>query len=328
MKEIIMKKHLKIRLLAIGIVGCLLSFFSVSLFAQTNTAALVGWWLFDEADGTLIYDYSENDNYAEILSPSHVERKTYSLVGSALWFDESTSWNSQLVGTGYVASDPIADQLYNHGFSVSAWIFPESTMFYTPIVLKVTDTEAWDDGWGIYIEYPNYSIAAFANGYWNPSLVGDPCKTGVWTHVCLTFDGANARLYINGQLRVSKASASNNTLNDAPVTVGTVIGWETWRYHGAIADVRVYDSALSTNEVFSVFAEAPVASTVDSLGQGFPDLWALSYGLDPFDPTLASQVLFADGLTILQKYRFGMNPIMEAYNDPNLLHIYTPTEKR
>ena len=102
----------------------------------------------------------------------------------------------------------------------------------------------------------------------------------------------------------------------------------THGYHGLLADTRIYDTALSPEDILALFTSTPVAQLVDSLDQGIPDVWALFFSLNPWDPTLASQVLQPDSFSNLQKYRLGMNPTKTAQVSPKpLLKVYTPLEK-
>ena len=293
-----------------------------------ESPAPVAWWLFDEGDGEDILDRSGGGNGAEILVPEHAVRAVDAVAGPALWFDGEPGAGGQLAGYGHVESGDMADALPGPAFSVAAWVRPESFPQYAPAVTRVTDLDAWDDGFGVYA-MPGGALKAFVGGYGGAALEGGRARAGAWTHVCLTCDGGEARLYVNGLLRSAAAAAGGGGAGGAPVRVGTLEGLqETWPWHGAVADVRVYGAALPAAEVLSVFAGSPAARAADSLGGGIPDLWALSYGLDPLDPALAGRIQNADGFTNLQKYRLGMNPLKSAEAPPRpLLRVHTPLEK-
>ena len=300
------------------------------LAAQEAAPAPLAWWVFDGL-GAEIPDHSGNGNVAEILPPGGAERMEDARTGvPALWF----GGGGPPAGSGCVESWGLAGKLDGPAFSISAWVCPEPPQAYAPIVTKVTDLGAWDDGFGVCLG-PGGVPEAFAGGYGAAALSGaHAARAGEWSHVCLTFDasaadGSNAVLYVNGLPRSSAESTGGAVANGAPVRVGTLVGLsETRAWHGAVADVRVYDAALSGEDVLSVFAESPLAGAADTLGRGIPDLWAIFYGLDPLDPALADRVLNGDGLTVLRKYQLGMNPLnpVAAPLTP-MLRVHTPLEK-
>ncbi len=299
------------------------------LLAQENTPELLAWWMFNEEDGgTTLLDWSGNEFNAGILAPEQVWRVVDPVIGTALWFDGTTVLDDPLMGGGYVVAEELADQLFEPMFSVAAWICPESLPPYAPVLTKVTDTETWADGFGLYIEETG-KLGAFVNGYDGHVMLGGDGRVNAWTHLCLTFDGTTAKFYVNGQLRSSAEPGSSAVVNAAPVCIGTLAGWETWAWHGAIADARVYASALSAADVTALFSSSPASLVADSDGDGMPDVWELRFGLNPLNPNDASQIRHAsDGFTNLQKYRLGMNPLKAAVvSTTPLLKVYTPMEK-
>ncbi|MGD0061450.1 MAG: hypothetical protein ABSD58_18735, partial [Verrucomicrobiia bacterium] len=100
-------------------------------------------------------------------------------------------------------------------------------------------------------------------------------------------------------------------------------------YGGDIGEVRIYDRALSSNEVAAAYNTDTVgdgipnwwrlhwfgstttnsrtcASCDYTAGSGIPNSWVYTYGLDPVDPNLASETNanpWAHGLTNLQVYQ-------------------------
>ena len=92
-----------------------------------------------------------------------------------------------------------------------------------------------------------YDVYGSANSYTN----------GVWTHVAGTFDSASgaARLYINGVI-VAHQPTYAITNNAAGIHLLMARENKTGNepYAGLLDDVRVYDHALTSNEIVTVMA--------------------------------------------------------------------------
>jgi len=80
-----------------------------------------------------------------------------------------------------------------------------------------------------------------------------PVTAGEWAHIALVQNGANVHMYIDGELKNSVSDAAAPTISNPP---NAVIGTYMWYGHGpdpsflgSIDDVRIYDRALSAEEV-------------------------------------------------------------------------------
>jgi hypothetical protein len=71
----------------------------------------------------------------------------------------------------------------------------------------------------------------------------------VWTHVALTYDGSQLRLYVNGVQVASKARAGAiQTPGSNPLWIGGNVPYGEY-FRGVIDEVRVYSRALSAGEI-------------------------------------------------------------------------------
>jgi hypothetical protein len=68
-----------------------------------------------------------------------------------------------------------------------------------------------------------------------------------------------------------------------------------------------------------------IPPNLDAYNDGIPDAWAVTNGLNPFDPNLASEDPAGDGLTNLQKYEMGLNPQVKD-NPAVALVVFTPLQ--
>ncbi|MBN2064063.1 MAG: hypothetical protein JW745_04600, partial [Sedimentisphaerales bacterium] len=79
---------------------------------------------------------------------------------------------------------------------------------------------------------------------------------GQWHHVMAVYDGKELRLYIDGELDTSVAAGAVNSSND-PVYIGSrVNNTHNRNWTGIIDDVRLYNTALSINNLLYL-AEKP-----------------------------------------------------------------------
>jgi autotransporter-associated beta strand protein len=103
-------------------------------------------------------------------------------------------------------------------------------------------------GYGIDIEYgrPRFFLGR-SDSAWASAHSGSMVTTGSWIHIAGTYDGATARLYINGVLTAS-SNTTNFWNNSAPLTIGS---WpaENKFFRGEIDEVRVWSVTRSVAEI-------------------------------------------------------------------------------
>ncbi len=87
-----------------------------------------------------------------------------------------------------------------------------------------------------------------ASGSLEPRVSGLVPKPGVWYHIVATWDTDQARLWINGQL-FSGTRRGSIQASEAPVLVGLPSHYGPVGLKGTIDDVRLYDRALTEQEV-------------------------------------------------------------------------------
>jgi hypothetical protein len=81
-----------------------------------------------------------------------------------------------------------------------------------------------------------------------------------WSHLAAVYDGQTLRLYVNGNLAASKPQTGSAEVSSGALRIGGNSVWSEW-FKGAIDEVRVYDRALSVDEVKQDMT-TPVGSTV------------------------------------------------------------------
>jgi len=143
-----------------------------------------------------------------------------------------------------ISSGPILN--YNP-VTLSAWVYPIGYQLGF-ILINCTRTNHY----GGYLRWYYYE---FNGAICNSSscfqlFYGEPKP---WYYVVETYDGNTQKLYINGDL------VASNTLSTTPVvTQGMFIGSSVWfgqNFNGSIANVQIYNTALSANGIQALYLE-------------------------------------------------------------------------
>jgi hypothetical protein len=114
--------------------------------------------------------------------------------------------------------------------------------------------------WGASQNSKAFGIINNSSPYtWQGFLYGfpDDLNSGVivdtnWHHVAIVYDGANVSISIDGVQKATGSRALNTGFS--PLIVGAGVGGTTEFFRGTINNVRIYNRALSTNEVQQLFA--------------------------------------------------------------------------
>ncbi|MHC4498685.1 MAG: LamG-like jellyroll fold domain-containing protein [Planctomycetota bacterium] len=207
-------------------------------------ACLVGWWKFDEGEGSTAYDSAGDNDGIFKGDPNWIAGQ----IGDyALDFD----------GDGdYVEVSPHSSLNVQH-ITMSAWVKVRGTGPGTNnFVLnrKMTNpgtygllVKAADNIWKAQV------IREGSESYPHVISSNNPA-TSEWTHVCATYDGDNFMLYIDGVLQDDIIDADGSIDMDNPnvLTIGAH-PTPTSYFDGSIDDVRIYDRALSGEEIQQVY---------------------------------------------------------------------------
>jgi hypothetical protein len=76
-----------------------------------------------------------------------------------------------------------------------------------------------------------------------------------WHHVAVVVSPPTIRMYLDGQLDAEKSGVGRLRLNDGPMLIGDAGGY--WEYEGLIDEVRIYNRALSPDEVRALYRARP-----------------------------------------------------------------------
>ena len=133
------------------------------------------------------------------------------------------------------------------GMTLEAWVQLDTVSSWRQVVLK----EAPGDlAYSLYANTtsnrPQTDISA--SGGYKSAGVGPALTAGTWTHLALTYDNAQLRLYKNGALVAQTAATGAIQASTLPLRIGGNTIWGEYT-DGRIDEVRVYNRALSAAEI-------------------------------------------------------------------------------
>ena len=113
-----------------------------------------------------------------------------------------------------------------------------------------------------------------------------------WIHLVGTYDGQVMRFYTNGTLAVQANVSGPIAVNNEPLAIGQNFDDNSDYFNGDIDDVRIYNRALSGNEVSQLYAiesKPPIAITTHHSADG------INYGATASAVGLGTKVLASQG---------------------------------
>jgi hypothetical protein len=134
--------------------------------------------------------------------------------------------------------------------------------------------------WGIRIDSPSWELQIDwasiegATGYW---LTDATLDAGSWVHISVTFDGSAAKIYKNGALVDSLTTSDAPGSGSQPLTIGYRDG-NSGPFNGDMADVRLYDAALSAANVKEIYDDSKVIIPSNISQTNLKGWWPLTEG--------------------------------------------------
>lgn len=243
--------------------------------ASRSRADLVGHWTFDENAGLTAADSTGNGFTGALMAAPGGAAPTWvssGIYGNALNF----------AGNGYVELTNTASA-YNFGasgFTLSAWA--RFNVLSPAIDSMIVDKHLGGGANGYFLStvpsgHGNFFFQNDATRIFSPSAYND----GEWHLFTGTNDGVTGRLYIDGQLIGLNSGVPINNSENMRVG-GLFLGGGSFvgGFLGAIDDVRVYNTALSSSDVNKLFqntlgANAPEPGSLALIASGGVGLLAV-----------------------------------------------------
>lgn len=254
---------------------------------------LVGYWAFNETNGTIAFDLSSSSNNGTLVNLNSGNRV-------------SAVWGNGIFFNGTNGSVTLSNNL-GGDFSLSLWVkttqvFQENDQTYngTGIIWSDVGGAANDFILGGTRNANGTNRFSFFTGNPDSSLNGTRnISDGKWTHLAVVRSKATGarRIYVNGALEASDTSGTNQlTANPVIVIGGNTSGGRYFR--GVMDEVRAYNRLLSDVEVAQLAQSGGYQSWMLSNLAGAEAALVLPSA----DPD-------GDGQNNLLEYAFDSNPL-------------------
>lgn len=222
-------------------------------------SGLVAWWKFDEASGDRIFDSSATADHTGLLigSPTRLAGKS----GGTLQFNGITD----------LVRIPQSPTLFLGTKTITMWArLDDFLRLYSAFYGWGRGPLARDNYHG-YSRYDGSVYATYLNGAGTEIIRGNTIiapagtvKLGQWAHFAFVYKGDATSimlsLYKNGVLAGTPYTSTNGlSSNSAMTAIGSQEDLPNPSYirvfSGAMDDYRVYNRALSSNEIAELYAE-------------------------------------------------------------------------
>jgi len=242
------------------------------LLTSAAKADLAGWWRFNEGSGDTANDSSGNDHHGTLLgTPEWVIGPPG--FGGAISFQED-----KCTGIDCGNFDPTNG---TGQFTIALWAYWDGTgtfqHFFTKSAGYGADTMMFQvELWGAHTN-ATYTDRVGVSYQGAGSMEFSIMPKNEWVHLTWTFDGTDLRVYLNGVDEMGPKPFSIGPAADVTVFIGVSHAVEGRIFHGFLDEVRVYDKALTAEEIQIVmqggegFPNAFAPNPAD--GSLFPDTW-------------------------------------------------------
>ena len=242
---------------------------AVDVKADTLAVGLAGHYKFDEGSGTTAVDssgYGNDGTHTGTPTPTHADGVSLGALDFTGDFD------------GVDVPDASQFDFGTDDFSVSFWMNSSTPPGGSA---RLVGQSAGADGFVIYATGGDDVVFSITGSSSSTSLTATNVTDGQWHQVTAMRTGNTFELYIDGVLADSDTAAVGSVTSSEPLRMGTSTPFSA-DYDGLLDDVRIYNRALTNEEIGSLTGAPPdVAwfSTLDDIASnGLTNLSAWSEG--------------------------------------------------
>jgi hypothetical protein len=223
-----------------------------------NRGAPVGYWKFDECQGTTLNDSSGNGNNGTIIIGATGSQTTAGTCltptdGTGAWYNgASGKFNASLKfdGNDDYATLTSTPTTGTGSFSIFGWVKTSSTGTRKQILAYGSDSS--NNGEWVFINTSNQVESDLSTVAGPNSAV--TVTDGNWHFVGVVNNTNTFQIYVDGKASGNSSSMSPNIGTGNTPVIGSGMGGNAggWRFNGQIDDLRVYNYALTASQIKQV----------------------------------------------------------------------------
>jgi hypothetical protein len=222
----------------------------------TQPPGLVGYWNLDQGSGTIAYDSSGYNNHGTIYGASWTSGK----VNSALNFDGLNDY----VDCGNSATlDPI------QGATIEAWVNFNQLPSVAKHIMEIASRSGGGTDLDLQTETDNRFKFFIGTGAPNVAISNTVVKTNKWYHIIGTYQANNnIKIYVNGVLEKTTLISITRNTNPNIFSIGQSGYWPGRFFNGTIDEVKIYNRALSAEEIEAEYIYVSISPSSDVMDVG------------------------------------------------------------
>ena len=209
------------------------------------TEGLVGWWKLEEGSGDVF-----TDSWNGLTGTNFNVLYETARVGNFSGYYNGTNGYSQIASTN----------LTNMTFA--AWVYPMNGGNSSGgIMAKYVDSANWSYriNWNGTLRRPIAYVRIGGTSYQSPALGSNTIlQSNEWIHIAFRHNGIQLSVYTNGVYYATEAAPGSIQTSTAGVRFGA---YATLYFLGRLDDVRLYNRALTLDEVYSVAGGTALTAT-------------------------------------------------------------------
>lgn len=186
------------------------------------------------------------------------------------WISGKVTEKAMSTGAFYLPASQVSKFYNNSAMSFAFWIYPTTNASTGTPIIGQSNTSAGDCRMFTIFQYPtaldlHLSWQAEGGDSFLSSILTNAFVLNTWNHCVVTYNGSQAKVYINGVLKATYTGTSTRTNFSYNVPIPST----SIRY---LNDIRIYDHVLSEKEIKELSKGLALHYPLNCNGNGVPNL--------------------------------------------------------